>query len=574
MPKSEELTSEEQDLVRQLLLLTGREDRTANVKTSQVPGIKAIWLPLKSSVERGLDFEATCDLVNRILITLAIKPISYSFYNVVFGNVDFSKIDQLADSVRKFRTLCMLEYGNFRYGYKTFKEDNERLSDKWEQYFPSHDEKNYREIKLRTRPEPAGLIPIDPSQLFALGYLASEQALKINGARKELLTLLEAAVETNVNSWSELQTVARDQEIEDLPRLLARCGIPGTEALWLALWAGGRPYGEIVKQLKDNCTTVDENAIAEAKNKGEQNAYTYLAMHDLDVYVATSMRDPLNFTTNWAFVRELFHNGELSDWHLRYFDPTQAYLPDRIQKGLMECLMIKRAAVTVYNAQESDTFGKDAELGVTLAERKPGVVYVARLFDHDETISRTYRSIDAQLRSPRDKFIDALLGDRLLDEQDVLGLRAPEKSKGDALEFVIRKSLNGYLKGKDQAELGLELVRQGYSPPKGEEDLVDFCMERIVKLERRALTFREIHPLSLQTSPFDGVARGVIVTRTVPDTARVLSGLLRYAMEYDIIEEDGNWLLVDKVTHSPVRVVTKNTVLTAAFWSEPWGNNH
>ena len=410
------------------------------------------------------------------------------------------------------------------------------------------------------------------SQLFALGYLASDQALRINGAGKQLLAVLTGAIEGDVKEWTRLLAIAKDKGTDDLPRLVAQCGIPGVEALWgLPLWTAGRPYREILSHLEDNCITVNEDAIAEAKNKGRQNADTYLAMHDLDVYVATSMRDPLHFTTNSAFIRNLFHDGELKDWHLRYFDPTQAYLPDRIQKGLMECLMIKRAAITVYNAKESDTFGKDAELGVTLAHRKPAIVYVARLLDYDEAISSIYASVDAKVGCARDEFIDGVLADGMLDEKETPQLRAPERSKADALEFVIRKNMGEVLRAREKAELALELVRQGYSPPQDEETLVDFCINRIVNLEGRALTFGEVHPLSLQTSPFDGVARGVIVTRTVRDTAKVLSLLLRDAMEYEIAEEDENWLLLDKVTRSPVRVVTKNAVLTAAFWSEPWG---
>ena len=53
---------------------------------------------------------------------------------------------------------------------------------------------------------------------------------------------------------------------------------------------------------------------------------------------------------------------------------------------------------------------------------------------------------------------------------------------------------------KEPAELALELVRQGYSPPESPDELKNFAIERIVNLEKRALTFREIHPLSLQTS--------------------------------------------------------------------------
>ena len=66
----------------------------------------------------------------------------------------------------------------------------------------------------------------------------------------------------------------------------------------------------------------------------------------------------------------------------------------------------------------------------------------------------------------------------------------------------------------------------------------------------------------------DGVARGVIVTRSVRTTARVLRGLLVGTLDYEIVDQDPNWVLVDKFTRSPVRVVAKNPILTTAYWSE------
>jgi nucleoside 2-deoxyribosyltransferase len=51
-----------------------------------------------------------------------------------------------------------------------------------------------------------------------------------------------------------------------------------------------------------------------------------------------------------------------------------------------------------YNAQESDTFGKDAELGVTLAQGKPVIVYVTRLFEKSEGLKKIYELIDAGAR--------------------------------------------------------------------------------------------------------------------------------------------------------------------------------
>ena len=90
-------------------------------------------------------------------------------------------------------------------------------------------------------------------------------------------------------------------------------------------------------------------------------------------------------------------------------------------------------------------------------------------------------------------------------------------------------------------------------------------------LEARAVIFRDVHPLALQTSPLDGVARGVIVTRTVEDTAKIVSGVFLGTLKYDVVGDESNWLLLETITDSPVRVVTKDPILTTAFWSEEWG---
>jgi hypothetical protein len=91
-------------------------------------------------------------------------------------------------------------------------------------------------------------------------------------------------------------------------------------------------------------------------------------------------------------------------------------------------------------------------------------------------------------------------------------------------------------------------------------------------LERRALTFRDIHPLSLQTSPIDGVSRGVIVTRSVETTAEVVKAIFLGTLRFEILDDKLNWLLLDELTKSPIRVVTKDPILTTAFWSEHWGS--
>src|SRR5271167_2370468 len=85
------------------------------------------------------------------------------------------------------------------------------------------------------------------------------------------------------------------------------------------------------------------------------------------------------FHVRYDFVNRLMTSPELSDLPIRYFDPTQSYTKERVDKGLVESLMIKRARCTVYSVQDSDTLGKDSELAATLAQGKPVIAYVPRI---------------------------------------------------------------------------------------------------------------------------------------------------------------------------------------------------
>jgi hypothetical protein len=110
--------------------------------------------------------------------------------------------------------------------------------------------------------------------------------------------------------------------------------------------------------------------------RGRRNHLAYLVSDHLDVYVATSMRERHEYLAVNELCDRIFSNPKLDRLRLRWFDPTQAYCLDRIDKGLAEALMLKRAKCTVYLVQESDTLGKDSELASTLAQGKPVIAFV------------------------------------------------------------------------------------------------------------------------------------------------------------------------------------------------------
>lgn len=106
------------------------------------------------------------------------------------------------------------------------------------------------------------------------------------------------------------------------------------------------------------------------------NTDLYLSMvGDLDVYVATSMRTPEDFSKMAVFCDSVFSHDNLADLELRYFDPTLSAAGGHEDKGLIECLMVKCARVLVYCAGERESFGKDAEAAMALSLGKPVIFY-------------------------------------------------------------------------------------------------------------------------------------------------------------------------------------------------------
>ncbi len=113
-----------------------------------------------------------------------------------------------------------------------------------------------------------------------------------------------------------------------------------------------------------------------ARKAAVNNTSLYLSIvNELDVYVATSMRDRADFRNMAREVEHIFKRHGLSRLNIRYFDPTMSAADGHEDKGLLECLMVKCARAVLYFAGESDTFGKDAEIAMAMSLGKPVIIY-------------------------------------------------------------------------------------------------------------------------------------------------------------------------------------------------------
>lgn len=91
--------------------------------------------------------------------------------------------------------------------------------------------------------------------------------------------------------------------------------------------------------------------------------------------------------------------------------------------------------------------------------------------------------------------------------------------------------------------------------------------------ERQFAMFQK-HPLAMQCDLESGVANGVILARNRETCSELLGRLFTNTMEFEIDDSDNhNHYLREKLTGSPVRVITRNELLTESFWQQYLGND-
>ena len=77
----------------------------------------------------------------------------------------------------------------------------------------------------------------------------------------------------------------------------------------------------------------------------------------------------------YDFVSEVMRAKSWRSSNARHLIPHIKLREKYMDKGLIESLMLKRAACTVYSVRDTDTLGKDSELAATLAQGKPVIAY-------------------------------------------------------------------------------------------------------------------------------------------------------------------------------------------------------
>ena len=284
--------------------------------------------------------------------------------------------------------------------------------------------------------------------------------------------------------------------------------------------------------------TPDTEEVEKIRKQGKFNHECYLDYDHMDVYVATSMRREIDFWNIARFVSQVFDSIYVKNLKLRYFDPTQAYCDSRVDKGLVEALMLKRAKCTIYMAGESDSFGKDSELAATLAQGKPVIAYVPKFEGFERWKS---------------EFVDEALISLYSDEDD---LRV-------AMRYLQTYYSEGaWSDGKVQGWLS--------SNPDVDEVWKLIYDKAQDAYDNKANLLLDKHPLGIQVNLNTGVANGVLVARKVEQCAKLVREILLNELKFDVVDLEGGEgaaELRERDTNSLYRVVTEDRHLVNSFWN-------
>jgi transcriptional regulator with XRE-family HTH domain len=531
-------------------------------------------------LSRGMSSEQAHAHFNSILTFYGERPVTTQFFRRFLGHDAFIDNESFSAKVRNFQRVAIRVYGSFRQAFQTL-----RCSTDIDCELRVLDEVNETQFTQRRPFDSIRSIP--PERLDDLGYISVDRVRKESRERHELHEKLEqlarALRQSSPSRSSESMSVKRIHRVQTLLRRFGSQLEVG-ESLFSAM-----DPEELEREAKKLAPADAELArIEETQDRGRRNLAAYLTEPHMDVYVATSMREKADFISVDNFVEALFKDPEIAHLHLRYFNPTQSWIEDRVAKGLVEALMLRRARLTVYMAQKTDTFGKDSEASVALGQGKPVIVYVPRLFDPSTGIDS--ESLMAMAPADLEKLNHTL---QLDDEEGIdaqsqvtriLSARLGRLAPADAARIFINHWADFDLIGelanlkadvRDEARKYLDRVVAWTATdvrPEPTEPISRALFERLVavavRFENRARTFREIHPLALQVILSTGVLNGIVVVRSALVCAKVMHRLLTNTIQTELLIDDNNYKLIEKTTRSTLRVISKNRLLVNAFWTQ------
>jgi hypothetical protein len=338
------------------------------------PGLNQIPIDLDPTLRRMFADSPVIDRerFNIVLSTWKFAPVGKPFFSYYFGE-KIDSIDVFIQGLQHFIKDALWHFGDIRRAYAVLAQF-QNIGE----YIETH-KFNLAEFQERL---PWTLVEnIAPTDRGFLGYVSGRRTYH----QQEVLSLSEKIlkeIDDHQQDYAKLSSEEVEAKIaekfnpEECQTLKELEHISSVGGIDLFSYAKMQDNLKKIETAKVEIRKTIEK-IEKLKKIGEQNQIHFLRnIEMIDVYVATSMRDDKEYIEMAEFVSRVFGDAVILPLNLRYFDPTLCYCESRIDKGVIECLLVRTAKVTIYCAQEGDTFGKDSELAATLCQGKPVIVYV------------------------------------------------------------------------------------------------------------------------------------------------------------------------------------------------------
>jgi transcriptional regulator with XRE-family HTH domain len=523
------------------------------------------------------------DTFNSILVYYGFGPITKIFFDKYFDPSSFGSLEAFRSSIDHYHMDAIRLFPTFSEAFETLN----NISD-------------LNSVLLPIQPRPVDVYQartewniienIDDSLLPDLGYISAQRVRQESAERQWLISQLKdlstSMAADGIKAAQKLSVKSR-RKIDSLLRKFESTIVHGVSSPLF------QPDIDALNRETDRLAPKTDQELArmeETQDTALRNLARYLAADHMDVYVATSMRTSADYISVNHFVNLLFSHERIRPLKLRYFNPTQSWVDDRVAKGLVEALMLKRASVTIYMAQKSDTFGKDSEASVALGQGKPVIVYVPkfefgdsydseRLFnlERNELVSR-YNQIpeedDADDTMDNEALVAGVLRAGLSLQNDDVICDCVRRYWADFDLYAEADRFDSTL--REQYRLWLDdILKNNASPPVTDDlraPLVGALVATAINFEKRAKVFREVHPLALQVILSTGVLNGILVSRTEDQCARVLESVIRNKFDLESVKDENNYRIIEKVTKSTIRVISRHNLLRNSFEAYYWGS--
>jgi len=328
--------------------------------------------------------------LNQLLIISGLTGISYGYFRyywLIVPDKHSYPVDKLDDydetflnkeeiispphlrwGLRRIYTDSLLYYGNITNGFNRLNIKSEKeLTEYFEgKRFPTE------KIKMRGVPLDFEIIPEEDR------YLISEMACKTYEAPADSEQNLKQFL---IDNYREAKKHGRDRVTAK--DLFSKDFVTESKKRYENnLFQLEFSAADILDRILDSEESIEiyygeiAERFFEARKQALQNTKYYLSLvNDLDIYVATSMRNKQDFIDMANTCQAIFKDPKIRKLNLRYFDPTMSAAHSHEDKGLIECLMVRCVKALIYSAGIKDSYGKDVEAAMALSSGKPVIFY-------------------------------------------------------------------------------------------------------------------------------------------------------------------------------------------------------